>query len=628
MKTMKSFGGLTRGRGITESVLTRWTLGMVYLQNICTDVESYCDVTTATSEQHIDMRPSRLTRDEEDAQKLRNWFSHHPPFPKTDFIMSLSSGLVGSEAVNCHNALHIGKEIMLKLIGDNFEQVKFTRRNTVKTLSSAVCSVSIGERKVTVNPLTLFHRLCILKESDEELKEFFTHELSPFPMSLFTEEGMRKSTKSSFYAAFTPVSLDEIQGKATYVVVDGGHLLHKVVWPRSASFGTIAAKYIQYLKTHYGSNVAVVFDGYPSDAAQKNTKSSERVRRSRAISSPDVIFDESTIAPVAQDKFLSNERNKVRFIDMLKVHLERSKMLVLQADEDADRLIVTTAISMASAYDVVKIAGEDIDLLVLLCGLTRVASDAADHALSTNRQVPEQNIFFEKCGRGKNADVMYSTISFMHGAQPGLELFLHAFSGCDTTSTLFGQGKMKFLSTLKKQPHLEENAAVFLDPNATPEQVAEAGESFLVSLYGGNYKTQNLNDLRFQLFARAAAKTNFNLARLPPTQDAARFHSLRTHNQVKFLFFFQLLIFILLHTTLLISTDTVHTTSSLLFCFITLFFWSHKFVIWFVSGAEVVGSGEESPRLGLDAQLSWPHSTAHDERTSPSTPVEDDFLQL
>ena len=74
--------------------------------------------------------------------------------------------------------------------------------------------------------------------------------------------------------------------------------------------------------------------------------------------------------------------------------------------------------------------------------------------------------------------------------------------------------------------------------SATPEQVAEAGESFLVSLYGGNYKTQNLNDLRFQLFARAAAKTNFNQARLPPTQDAARFHSLRTHNQVKFLVFF------------------------------------------------------------------------------------------
>jgi hypothetical protein len=33
--SMKSYGGLTRGRGITDTVLTRWTLGMIYLQNIC-----------------------------------------------------------------------------------------------------------------------------------------------------------------------------------------------------------------------------------------------------------------------------------------------------------------------------------------------------------------------------------------------------------------------------------------------------------------------------------------------------------------------------------------------------------------------------------------------------------------
>lgn len=96
---------------------------------------------------------------------------------------------------------------------------------------------------------------------------------------------------------------------------------------------------------------------------------------------------------------------------------------------------------------------------------------------------------------------------------------------------------MKFLSTLQKQPRLEQNGVVFLNPNATPEQVTEAGESFLVSLYGGNSESQNLNDLRFQMFTRAAAKTNMNLARLPPTSDAARFHSLRTYHQVKKIFF-------------------------------------------------------------------------------------------
>lgn len=124
--------------------------------------------------------------------------------------------------------------------------------------------------------------MCLVKQTDDDIKEFFSYELSPYPMSLFTEEGMRKGTKSSLYTAFTPIEKDEIQGKNHFVVVDGGHLLHKVVWPSNATFKTIIATYIKYLQSHYGSNLMVVFDGYPSEAAQKSTKSSARVRRVKA----------------------------------------------------------------------------------------------------------------------------------------------------------------------------------------------------------------------------------------------------------------------------------------------------------------------------------------------------------
>ncbi|GBN07534.1 hypothetical protein AVEN_252904-1 [Araneus ventricosus] len=65
MKTMKRSGGLTRGRGITESVLTQWTLGMIHLHNICEEVEKFCNITSVTSEQHVDMRPSRIAQDNE-----------------------------------------------------------------------------------------------------------------------------------------------------------------------------------------------------------------------------------------------------------------------------------------------------------------------------------------------------------------------------------------------------------------------------------------------------------------------------------------------------------------------------------------------------------------------------------
>ncbi|CAH1098707.1 unnamed protein product [Psylliodes chrysocephalus] len=118
---------------------------------------------------------------------------------------------------------------------------------------------------------------------------------------------------------------------------------------------------------------------------------------------------------------------------MLKVHLEKKKILKLQAEKDADRLIVTATISISSSKEIVKTVCEDIDLSVLLCRLSR---GGGDRILSTKR--PNNNIIFVKCGRGKNPDVTYSTNSFTQLSQPGIALFLYAFSDCDTTSAPFG----------------------------------------------------------------------------------------------------------------------------------------------------------------------------------------------
>ncbi|GBL91834.1 hypothetical protein AVEN_172758-1 [Araneus ventricosus] len=76
-------------------------------------------------------------------------------------------------------------------------------------------------------------------------------------------------------------------------------------------------------------------------------------------------------------------------------------------------------------------------------------------------------------------------------------------------------------------------AATFLNPQATTEQVTEAGENVLVALYGGDPATQNLDELRYHSFVKAAAKTKFNLARLPPTTDAAQLHAMRSYHQVQ-----------------------------------------------------------------------------------------------
>ncbi|GBM22251.1 hypothetical protein AVEN_273436-1 [Araneus ventricosus] len=105
-------------------------------------------------------------------------------------------------------------------------------------------------------------------------------------------------------------------------------------------------------------------------------------------------------------------------------------------------------------------------------------------------------------------------------------LFIHAFSGYDTTSALFSHGKTKFCSLLEK-------IQVFLNFEATIDQMAEAGETFLIHLYGGNPRTSpcDLNHSHYTLFTQSATKARSTLARLPPTVDAARFHALRSYLQ-------------------------------------------------------------------------------------------------
>lgn len=110
---------------------------------------------------------------------------------------------------------------------------------------------------------------------------------------------------------------------------------------------------------------------------------------------------------------------------------------VSQAKEDADCLIIKSALDKADQdFDHVVVVGEDVDLLVLLCGL-----DSS-----------RQNVYFQKSGRGNAPSSLYSPASSTLSPQ-GL-LFLHAVSGCDTTSAPYGMGKKRVCSLFNRTPSL------------------------------------------------------------------------------------------------------------------------------------------------------------------------------
>ena len=59
MRSIKSRGGLTRGRGITESVRLQWILSMHKCAGIHEAMTTMTNMKTKTSEQHVELGRSR-----------------------------------------------------------------------------------------------------------------------------------------------------------------------------------------------------------------------------------------------------------------------------------------------------------------------------------------------------------------------------------------------------------------------------------------------------------------------------------------------------------------------------------------------------------------------------------------
>ena len=112
---------------------------------------------------------------------------------------------------------------------------------------------------------------------------------------------------------------------------------------------------------------------------------------------------------------------------------------------------------------------------------------------------------------------------------------LHTISGCDSVSSLYGIGKKKALDAMRAiddYSHLDK----FLNINSTPSDIEEAGEWLILKLYGA-VRCESLDRLRYIKQARIAGQSSlsktFNLASLPPTSGAAKYHSHRTYHAVQ-----------------------------------------------------------------------------------------------
>ena len=57
--------------------------------------------------------------------------------------------------------------------------------------------------------------------------------------------------------------------------------------------------------------------------------------------------------------------------------------------------------------------------------------------------------------------------------------FVHAFEGCETTSTIYGMGKISILKLLEKSKSAKQYAEVFLEEDLSHDEICDAETKIL-----------------------------------------------------------------------------------------------------------------------------------------------------
>ena len=239
--------------------------------------------------------------------------------------------------------------------------------------------------------------------------------------SLFLHGQIRKTEKSAMGGMIK--SLIDCQNTIpddAIFVIDGGYLLHAVIWPKRPTYQVVCEAYKIYIIKHYHEDATVVFDGY---TGPPSTKSAEQNRLANTCTSADIVIAPNLPTTTTQAAFLGNNCNKARLIDTLSLVLTSTGITVNQAESDADTLIVSTAFQMAEGSErdqPVVVVGTDTDLLVMLVARATSSMD-----------------MFMLCHR---IPITLYSVEQLHQALGSTRqhlLFIHAITGCNTTSALY-----------------------------------------------------------------------------------------------------------------------------------------------------------------------------------------------
>ena len=110
MRSIKSWDGLTRGRGMTNTVCLIWIHSMDACANVHNSMTELTSLQHKTSEQHKELGKNRIKRDNADFKKIELFFEVHNPFnPDEPDLKNLFTGVTAKtdDQINCNQFMKV-----------------------------------------------------------------------------------------------------------------------------------------------------------------------------------------------------------------------------------------------------------------------------------------------------------------------------------------------------------------------------------------------------------------------------------------------------------------------------------------------------------------------------------------
>ena len=208
-----------------------------------------------------------------------------------------------------------------------------------------------------------------------------------------------------------------------------------------------------------------------------------------------------------KDDFLSRSCNKQGLIYFATEEVKKKGCTVVNASGDAHMEIVKVVIK-ASQNQPTTLIEEDTDLLILLFYYVEANDRALYFCSDTSIVLKVHNISEMKQVLGSE---MCSQL-----------LFIHAFTGCETTSCIFNVGKKSALQKLvNDESAIQTSANTFLLPNQAHNVIEDLGSKAMAILFSGK-STDSLASLRYNPLIKkiVSAESFVTPKRLAPTESS------------------------------------------------------------------------------------------------------------